>query len=77
MQRTDLHTIEQSLEFQRPLVVNFIDCKKAFDSVHRDSLRDIMKLYGIPRNMFAFSKHCIRILNAALEHQMETPRCLT
>ena len=40
--------IEQSHEWQASLVLNFIDFEKAFDSLHRNSLWDIMKLYGIP-----------------------------
>ncbi|KAK1786550.1 hypothetical protein P4O66_002993 [Electrophorus voltai] len=34
--------IEQCIEFQRPLFINIIDFKKAFDSVHRDSLWKIL-----------------------------------
>ena len=37
--------IEQSLEHQTPLIINFIDFKKAFDSIHRESLWKILKLY--------------------------------
>ena len=40
--------IEQSLEWNSALYVNFIDFKKAFDSVHRDSLWRIISSYGIP-----------------------------
>ena len=40
--------IEQSYEWQTPLVINFIDFVKAFDSLHRPSLWDIMKAYGMP-----------------------------
>ena len=40
--------IEQSLEHQKDLIINFIDYKKAFDSVHRPSLWKILKYYGIP-----------------------------
>jgi len=47
MQRTSQNTIEQCFEFQKPFVVNFIDFKKAFDSIHRDSVREIAKLYRI------------------------------
>lgn len=32
--------IEQSIEWQSSLYVNFIDFEKAFDSVHRDSLHE-------------------------------------
>ena len=42
------YIIEQSYEWQTPLVVNVIDFEKAFDSLHRPSLWDIMKAYGIP-----------------------------
>ena len=31
-----------------PLHINFVDYKKAFDSVHRDSLWRILRTYGIP-----------------------------
>ena len=40
--------IEQSIEWQSSLYVNFIDFEKAFDSVHRDILWLIMRSYGIP-----------------------------
>jgi len=39
---------EQSLEHQQDLIINFIDFKKAFDSVHRPSLWKILTYYGIP-----------------------------
>ena len=41
--------IEQSIEWQSSLYVNFVDFEKAFDSVHQDSLWKIMKTYGIPQ----------------------------
>ncbi|KAL9958657.1 hypothetical protein ACROYT_G035706 [Oculina patagonica] len=42
--------IEQSAEWQAPLYIGFIDFKKAFDSVRRDRLWNILKHYGIPEN---------------------------
>ena len=39
---------DQCIEFQKPIVINFNDFKKAFDSVHRESLWKIVKIYGIP-----------------------------
>ena len=36
---------EQSLDRQKELVTNFIDFKKAFDSVHRTSLWQILEYY--------------------------------
>ena len=41
--------IEQSLEYQAPIVINYIDFKKAFDSIHRMSLWNILHKYGIPQ----------------------------
>lgn len=40
--------IEQSLEWNSPLHVNFIDYEKAFDSVDRESLWCLLRHYGIP-----------------------------
>ena len=40
--------IEQSVEWQAGLYINFVDFEKAFDSVHRESLWNIMRCYGVP-----------------------------
>ena len=48
--------IEQSLEHQTLLVINFIDFKKAFDSIHDQSLWKIFKLYGVPDKCINISK---------------------
>ena len=43
--------IEQCIEWNVPLYINFIDFKKAFDSVHRESLWKILRAYGIPHKI--------------------------
>ena len=44
-----LHIIvEQSLEWDSSLYVNFIDFEKAFDSVDRETLWNLLQHYGIP-----------------------------
>ena len=43
--------IEQCIEWNTPLYINFIDFRKAFDSVHRDTLWKILKTYGVPPKM--------------------------
>jgi hypothetical protein len=43
--------IEQCLEWNAPLHINFIDFRKAFDSVHRDTLWKILESYGIPEKI--------------------------
>ena len=39
--------IEQTLEWNCPLYINFIDFKKAFDSIHHDTLWKILRSYGV------------------------------
>ena len=47
--RSIMHNIiEQCVEFQQPLSINFIDFKKALNSTHRQSLWNTARLYGIP-----------------------------
>ena len=67
--------IEQSLEFNTELHLNFLDFKKAFTSVHRDSLWKIVRLYGIPdqyiaifKSLYAHSQCCIRTENGNTEY---------
>ena len=48
---------EQSLEYQVPMMINYIDFKKAFDSVHRPLLSNILSIYGVPQK-------CINIFKA-------------
>ncbi|KAK3760603.1 hypothetical protein RRG08_028252 [Elysia crispata] len=40
--------VEQSIEWNSPLLVNFIDFEKAFDSIDRDTLGKLLRHYGIP-----------------------------
>ena len=58
--------IEQCKAFRKPLVMNFFDCKKAFDSMHRPSMWRVLEQYGIPdknvnlvRDMYEESKCCV------------------
>nr|KAG5689303.1 hypothetical protein BaRGS_022027 [Batillaria attramentaria] len=40
--------VEQSLEWNSPLYINFIDYEKAFDSVDREALWKLLRHYGVP-----------------------------
>ena len=58
--------LEQSMEWQAPLYVSFIDFKKAFDSIIREKLWDILRQYGIPsvyvdiiRKLYDGSSSCV------------------
>ena len=48
--------IEQSVEWQRQLIVNFIDFKKAFESIHRPSMWEILRSYGFPNKILNIIK---------------------
>jgi hypothetical protein len=40
--------MEQSMEHQRNLYLAFVDFKKAFDSINRNKVWQVMNRYGIP-----------------------------
>ena len=40
--------IEDSVEFQSKLITNFVDFQKAFDSMYRPSLWNLLNIYGFP-----------------------------
>ena len=40
--------VERRREFQRGLLAAYVDLKKAFDSVHRESLWELLRLRGMP-----------------------------
>ena len=40
--------VERRLEFRQGLLAAYVDLKKAFDSVHREALWDLLRLRGIP-----------------------------
>ena len=57
--------LEQSLEWQSPVYIKFIDFKKAFDMINRSTMWRIMRQYGIPlkivsiiRNFFTRHSRC-------------------
>ena len=62
--------IEQCVEMQKTVVINFIDFRKAFDSVHRDSLWRILGLYGVPRKFIAVFKNMY--MNSNCKVRMES-----
>ncbi len=48
--------LEQSTEWNSPLYINFVDYEKAFDSVHRKSLWQLLRHYGIPIKLTSLIK---------------------
>lgn len=43
--------LEHCTEWNRQLYINFIDYEKAFDRIHRNSLWQILRAYGIPQRI--------------------------
>ncbi|KAJ8360365.1 hypothetical protein SKAU_G00168900 [Synaphobranchus kaupii] len=64
--------IEQVNEWQATLYLNFIDFEKAFDSIHRESLWEIMKKYGIPEKIVRMVRLFYEDFQCAVEDQGET-----
>ena len=58
--------IEKCLDQQLPCLINFIDFKAAFDSVHRPSLWEILKIYGIPSKIINLVKNSCRETTCAV-----------
>ena len=48
--------LEQSMEWNSPLLVNFVDFEKAFDSVDRETLWKLMRHYGIPEKIVTLTR---------------------
>ena len=49
--------VEQSIEWTSSLYVNFVDYEKAFDSLDRDTLWKILRLYGVPTKLVNMIKN--------------------
>ena len=48
--------LEQVNEWNATLCTHFIDFEKALDSICRDSLWNIMSIYGIPEELISLTK---------------------
>ena len=49
--------VEQSLEWNSPLYINFVDYEKAFDSINRGTLWKQLSHYGIPTKLVSLIKN--------------------
>ena len=60
--------IEQSLEWNSSLYVNFIDFEKAFDRLDRPTLWRLMENYGIPRKYIAIIRNTYKGMACQVLH---------
>ena len=60
--------LEQCAEWNEQIHVNFVDFKKAFDSLHREAIWKILGFYGIPKKITKIIKifYLIHECSAAL-----------
>ena len=61
--------IEQSVEWNTPVLVNFIDFEKAFDGVDREMLWEFMGHYGIPPKFISFIKNTYHGMQCEVLHE--------
>jgi len=68
------NVIEQSHKWHKAVYVNSVDFKKAFDSIHRDTMWKILQLYGIPQKyinifqaLYCHTRCCIKINNGVTD----------
>ena len=60
--------VEQSLEWNSPLYINFIDFEKAFDSVDRETLWKLLRHYGVPEKMISLIRCTYQDMNCRIVH---------
>ena len=60
--------VEQSLEWNSPLYINFIDYEKAFDSVDRETLWKLLRHYGVPEKIIALIRCTYQDMSSKIVH---------
>ena len=60
--------VEQSIEWNSPLYINFIDYEKAFDSVDRDTLWKLLRHYGIPEKIITLIQKTYQGMSCKVLH---------
>jgi len=60
--------VEQSLEWNSPLYITFIDYEKAFDSVDRETLWKLLRHYGIPEKIISLVRSTYQNMSCKITH---------
>nr|KAG5689440.1 hypothetical protein BaRGS_012262 [Batillaria attramentaria] len=60
--------VEQSLEWNSPLYLNFIDYEKAFDSVDREALWKLLRHYGVPGKIISLIQCTYQDMSCRISH---------
>ena len=60
--------VEQSLEWNSPLYISFIDYKKAFDSVDRETTWKLLRRYGVPKKIISLIRCTFQDMSCKFAH---------
>lgn len=60
--------VEQSLEWNSSLYINFVDYEKAFDSVDRNTLWKLLRHYGVPTKLVNLIKNSYEKMTSRVVH---------
>ena len=71
-QIASLHIIvEQSLEWNSPLYINFIDYEKAFESVDRETMWKLLRHYGVPEKIISLIRCTFQDMSCRNAHAVQ------
>ena len=60
--------MEQSLEWNSPLYINFIDYEKAFNSVDRKTMWKLLRHYGVPEKIISLIRCTYQNMSCRIAH---------
>ena len=69
--------MEQSIEWQSSLYVNFIDFEKAFDSINSEVLWRLLQYYGIPVKIVSIIRALYESFSAQVVHNGQKTELLS
>ena len=60
--------VEQSMEFDSSLYINFVDYEKAFDSLDRDTVWKLLRHYGVPEKSMTLIRNTYDGMTCSVTH---------
>ena len=63
--------VEQSLEWNSNLYINFVDYEKAFDSVDRETMWKLLRHYGVPEKIISLIRCTFQDMSCRIAHSSQ------